>query len=89
MICILKLIHNSDGFLSVGPRKFSFSFQISLASRFKKTEVKLELLTDIDVLLMAEKGIRSELCYSVCRCINDSNKYIDYDKNKEPSYLKY
>ena len=76
-------------FLSVGPRNFSFSSQISLASSFKKTEVKLELLTDIDMLLMVEKGIRGGICYSVYRYINDSNKIIDYDKNKEPSYLKY
>ena len=40
------------------------------------------------MLLMVEKGIRGGICYSVYRCINDSNKYIDYDKNKEPSYLK-
>ena len=41
------------------------------------------------MLLMVEKGIRGGLCYSVYRCINDSNKYIDYDKNKDPSYLRY
>ena len=40
------------------------------------------------MLLMVEKGIRGGICYSVYKCINISNKYIDYDKNKEPSYLK-
>ena len=75
--------------LSVGPCNISFSPQISLASSFKKTEIKLELLSDIDMLLVVEKGIRGGICYSVYRYINESNKYIDYDKNKEPSYLKY
>ena len=75
-------------FLSVAPCNFSFSSQISLASNFKKNEVKLELLTDID-MLMVEKGLRGGICYSVYRYINDSKKIIDYDKNKEPSYLKY
>ena len=57
---------------------------------FKKTEVKLELLTDIDLLLMVEKGSRGGICYSINRCVNDGNKYMkDYDKNKEPSCLKY
>ena len=28
----------------------------------KKTEVKLELLTDYDMLLMVEKGIRGGIC---------------------------
>ena len=41
------------------------------------------------MLLMVEKGIWGGICYSVYRYINDNNKYIDYDKNKEPSYLKY
>ena len=34
-----------------------FSSCISMANSFKKTEVKLELLTDIDMPLMVEKGI--------------------------------
>ena len=34
----------------------------------KKTEVKLELLTDIDTLLMVEKGIRGGMCQSTQIC---------------------
>ena len=34
---------------------------------FKKTEVKLELLTDIDMLLMVEKRIRDEICHAIYR----------------------
>ena len=33
----------------------------------KKTGVKLELLTDTDVLLMVEKGIRGGICHAVLR----------------------
>ena len=32
---------------------------------FKKTKVKSDLLTDIDMLLMVEKGIRGEICVSL------------------------
>ena len=74
-------------FFSVRPCKFSFSSRISLASSFKKTEAKSELLTDIDMLLMVEKGIRGGICYSTYRCVNDSNKYIDYDKIKDRHIL--
>ena len=31
----------------------------------KKTEVKLELLTDVDMLLMVEKGIRGGICHAI------------------------
>ena len=43
----------------------------------KKTEVKFELLTDIDMLLMVEKGIRGGVCYAIHRYA----KTKDYDKN--------
>ena len=56
----------------------------------KKTEVKLELLTDIDMLLMVEKGIRERICNAIHQYAKANNKYMkDYDKNKESSYLKY
>ena len=55
----------------------------------KNTKVKLELPTDIDILLMFEKGVRGGICHSINRYATANNKYIkDYDKNKEPSYLK-
>ena len=56
----------------------------------KKTEVKLELLTDIDMLLMVEKGIRGGTYHAIHRYAKANNKYMkDYDKNSESSYLKY
>ena len=57
----------------------------------KKTEVKLELLTDIDMLLMVEKGTRGGICYAIHRYAKANNKYVKekYDKNKESSYLIY
>ena len=57
---------------------------------FKKTEVKLELLTDIDMLLMVEKGIRDEICHAIYRYVKTNNKYMkNYDKNITSSYLMY
>ena len=40
--------------------QISFSSWVSMASSFKKTKVKLELLTDIDVLLMVKKELEEE-----------------------------
>ena len=56
----------------------------------KKVKVKLDLLTNIDILLMIEKGIRGGRSHSIYRYAKANNKYIkDYDKNKELSHLQY
>ena len=39
---------------------------------------------------MVEKEIRGGICNAINRNAKDNNKYMkDFDKNKEPSYLKY
>ena len=48
----------------------------------KKTRVKLQLLTDPDMLLMVEKGIRGEICHVIHTYAKENDKYIkNYDKN--------
>ena len=47
---------------------------ISMASLFKKTGVKLELLTDNDMSLIVENGIRGGICQTVCRYAKANNK---------------
>ena len=56
----------------------------------KNTEVKLGLLTDVDMMLMVEKGIRGGICHAIHKYTKANNKYIkDYDKNKESSCIQY
>ena len=56
----------------------------------KKTNVKLELLTDPDMLLTFENGITGAICQSTHIYAKANNKYlINHDKNKESSYLEY
>ena len=47
-------------------------------------EVQLELLPNIDMLLMVEKGIRGGICHVIHKYAKANNKYMkNYDKNKE------
>ena len=56
----------------------------------KKTGIKLELLTDTDMLLMVEKRIRGGICHSIHRYAKANNKYMkNYDENKESSHIQY
>ena len=57
----------------------------------KMTKVKLELLTDIDMLLMVEKGIRGGVSMVRTRYSKANNKYMDDRFNlSEPSkYIQY
>ena len=56
-IC-LKIYH-------LDPEKFLSAPGLAWQAALKKTEVKLELLTDIDMLLMVEKGIRGGICHTI------------------------
>ena len=50
----------------------------------KKTDVKLELLTDYQMLLMIEEGIRGGMCQSIHRHAKANNRYVkNYDRKIE------
>ena len=56
----------------------------------KKSRVELELITDFDMLLMVEEGIRGGMCHAIHRYAKANNKYMkDYDKNKESPCIQY
>ena len=55
-----------------------------MASCFKTSGSNLEILADIDMLLMTEKGSRERMCNTVHSYAKANNKYIkNYDKKKE------
>ena len=56
----------------------------------KKINVELELLTDYDMVLMVEEGIRGGICHAIQRYAKANNKYMkDYDRKKKSSYIQY
>ena len=57
---------------------------------FKKTEVEFGLLTDAEMLLMVEIGIRAGICHKIHQYAKANNKYMgDYNQNKESLYLMH
>ena len=72
------------------PAKFLSAPGLAWQAAFQKIKVKLDLLTDTDMLLMIEKDIRGELYHSIYRYTKANKKYMkDYDKNKESSCFQY
>ena len=57
----------------------------------KKTGINLELLTDPDMLLMFERGIRGEITQAVHRHTSANNKYMGdkFNPKEESSYLQH
>ena len=48
------------------------------------------MLTDADMWLIVEKGIRGGMCHTIYQYVKANNKYIkNYNQNKELSYLMY
>ena len=52
--------------------------------------MKLELLTDVDMLLMVEKGIRGRICHVMHGHEKANNKCMKhFNKDEEESFLEY
>ena len=98
MICILKVITLllADVFenfrkmcleiYQLDPAEFISAPGMAWPAVLKNTKVKLELLSDIDMLLMVEKGVRGRIfhCINISSYVKANNKYLkDYDKNNE------
>ena len=72
------------------PANFLSAPGLAWLACLKKTETELELITNVEMLLMIEKGIRSEICHAIHRYAKANNKYIIYyDENKGISYILY
>ena len=72
------------------PAHFLSSPGLAWQACLKKTKVKLELLTNVDMLLIVEKGIRGGICHAIYRYAKANNKHIkNYNIDKEESFLQY
>ena len=70
------------------PAKTFSAPELAWQAALKKTKSKLDLLTDINILLMEEKGIRGRICHAINQYTKPNNKSMkDYDKIRESSIL--
>ena len=54
------------------------------------TRINLDLITDIDMQLFIEKGMRGGISYIAHRHAEVNNQYMkNYDPHKESSYIMY
>ena len=73
------------------PAHFYTSLGLAWKACLKHTGIKLELLTDPDMLLMFERGIRGGITQAVRKYASANNEYMGdrFDPKSESSYLQY
>lgn len=75
---------------NLDPAHFYGAPGLSWSACLKMTQLKLELLTDIDMVLFIEKGVRGGVSQVSNRFKQANNPYLDgFDNNKPISYLCY
>ena len=71
------------------PAHFLSATGLAWKTCLKKTEVELKLSTDVDMLLMIEKGIRGGICHAIHRYAKANNKYMkNYDEDEGLLYIQ-
>lgn len=74
----------------VDPAHYLTVPSLTFDAMLKYTKIELELISDYDMYMMIEKGIRGGIVSCVRRYAKANNKYIsDYDDAKPSSYLAY
>ena len=80
--------NNCLDYYKLDPAHFYTLPGLAWQTGLKKTGVRLELITDPDMLLMFEKGIRGGITQAVHRYVKANNKYMG-DYEGVSSFLQY
>lgn len=77
-------------YYKLGPCHHFTSSGLSWDGMLKMTNIKLELLTDIDMFQFIEKGMRGGISFIANRYGKANNKYMrEYAKNEVSKYIIY
>ena len=71
------------------PTKFLSAPGLTWQAALKKTKVKLDLLSDTNMLLMVGKALEEEYATLFIDMLNNKKYMKNYDNNKELAYLQY
>lgn len=75
---------------NLDPVRYITTASLAWDAMLRFTKVQLELLTDYDMLMMVEKGIRGGICMVSNRSATANNKYMfNYDSTKPNEYIIY
>ena len=85
-----KFINTSSNYYGLDLCHYFSSPGLAWDAMLKMTGVELELVSDIDMHLFIEKGMRGGISYIAKRYSKANNKYMkDYDNTKETIYIMY
>ena len=77
-------------YYKLDPCHYFTSPGLSWDAMLKMTDIKLELMTDVDMFQFIEKGLRGGISYIANRYGKANNKYMkDYKKDKPSKYIMY
>ena len=85
-----KFISTCLRFYQLDPCHYFSSPGLSWDAMLKLTGIELEKISDIDMYLFIEKGLRGGISYIAKRYSEANNKYMkNYDFTKLPKCIKY
>ena len=85
-----KLISTSLKYYNLDPCHYFGAPGLSWDAMLKMRKVQLEKISNADMHIFIEKGMREGISYINNRYSKANNKYCpDYDKNKPEKYIKY
>ena len=77
-------------YYKLDPCHYFTSPGLSWDAMLKMTNIKLELMTDVDMFQFIEKGLRGGISYIANRYGKANNKYMkEYDEKAPSKYIKY
>ena len=85
-----KFINKCLGYCGLDPCHYFSSPGLSWDAMLKISEIELDLISDIEMHLFIEKGMRDGISYIAKRHSKANNKYMKcYDSSKESKYITY